>query len=227
MFDVYLKFDSVSAWARYLFWADLATQRLDSLEDDPDRGEWPNWWKRFAFISHACAAEYVVIEGWRNLGIKDAIIDSLLLDHKQKVELLRRYRNGVFHCQESLVDVRMTGFIKQSEETVPWLIHLHAEFLRFYWAVVEDFPGNPEQKQEFREAMLHLVGWIPSGIFPARRREAENTVAQVFAMTEGDESKAAIELRASVGELLKQAQIAEKAYGEGLESLYTRPRKPN
>jgi hypothetical protein len=49
-------------------------------------------------MSYWYAALYVVIEGWRDLGLADATIDALL--QSPNVDLLKRYRNGVFHFQK-------------------------------------------------------------------------------------------------------------------------------
>ena len=43
---------------------------------------------------------YVVIEGWKELGLSDPHVDDLL--RSSNVELLKRYRHGTFHFQRDL-----------------------------------------------------------------------------------------------------------------------------
>jgi hypothetical protein len=49
----------------------------------------------FLYMSYWYGGLYVVIEGWRELKLTDNTIDILL--QSPNVELLRRYRNAVFH----------------------------------------------------------------------------------------------------------------------------------
>jgi hypothetical protein len=77
------------------------------------------------FMSYWYGALYVVIEGWRDLGLSDATIDKLLAS--SNVDLLKRYRNGVFHFQKQYFDSRFTGFMA-SQDSVPWVRELNRAF---------------------------------------------------------------------------------------------------
>jgi hypothetical protein len=59
---------------------------------------------------------YVVIEGWQELGLSDAVIDATL--QSPNVHLLRRYRNGVFHFKKDYNDERFLAFMKDGNASV-------------------------------------------------------------------------------------------------------------
>jgi hypothetical protein len=61
----------------------------------------------FHYMSYWYAGLYVLIDGWRTLGLHDDEIDRLL--DSPNVDLLRRYRNGVFHFQRTYFDERFVG----------------------------------------------------------------------------------------------------------------------
>jgi hypothetical protein len=81
------------------------------------------------FMSYWYGGLYVVIEGWRELGLADPSIDRLLTS--PNVELLRRYRNGVFHYQATYFDDRFNGFIT-SQDSVPWVRELNLAFGSYF-----------------------------------------------------------------------------------------------
>ena len=73
---------------------------------------------------------YVVIEGWRKLQLSDPAVDRLL--DSPNVELLRRYRNGVFHFQKDYFDERFIGLIRDGENIVRWIRQLREELSRYF-----------------------------------------------------------------------------------------------
>lgn len=73
---------------------------------------------------------FVVVEGWRDLGLADERVDSLL--GSEGSEMLRRFRNGVFHYQRSYWDDRFVAFLKQGAKTALWARQLNEEFGRFF-----------------------------------------------------------------------------------------------
>jgi len=72
---------------------------------------------------------YVVIEGYRELGLSDSKIDSLLAS--PNVDFLRRCRNGVFHFQKDYIDERLLGFIRQPD-SANWVRELTESFSEFF-----------------------------------------------------------------------------------------------
>ena len=82
------------------------------------------------YMSYWYGGLYVVIEGWKQLGLSDSKIDLLL--KSKNVGLLKRYRNGVFHFQRNYDDKRFLNFITQGENCVEWIRQLNREFGRFF-----------------------------------------------------------------------------------------------
>ena len=72
--------------------------------------------------------------GWRQLDEPDNDIDELLGSEsgQQLTELLRRYRNGVFHYQRDYWDQRLTGFWMQGAASAAWSRSLNNQFGRWF-----------------------------------------------------------------------------------------------
>ncbi|MCK4546489.1 MAG: hypothetical protein KAW17_03515 [Candidatus Eisenbacteria sp.] len=198
------KQETILAWARHLFWADLARRHLDHYAGGSRlKEEWQDWWHFFALLSQWYASEYVVLDGWREADLHDPIIDQSLVRQSDLVGMLRRYRNSVFHYQPNLIVPKFMQLLEESERSVFWVHYLHSEFVRYYWSYVNDFPGTPEQRSEFRESVLAIVGWIPDGTVEAKAHRLRQLAATVDEGTAGDMSDAAEELR----NLAKAARI--------------------
>jgi hypothetical protein len=86
------------------------------------------------YMSYWYGGLFVVVEGWRELDLHDAEIDELL--GSPNVDLLRRYRNGVFHFQPSYHDDRFVDFYKTGG-TPAWVRQLQEAFSRWFLAHFE------------------------------------------------------------------------------------------
>lgn len=177
------------AWARYLYWTDIHRRRLDEWVEQPDREE-TTWGSHFfALASQFYAFLYVSLEGWRRLRFENPVVDALLESSPDYVDLLRRFRNSVFHYRPRLIEERYAGFIADSEVTVPWSVYLHDEFCGDYWRWLHGSGGTPEQVQEIRELAWGIVGWLPEEAICAQMTRhlewAEGAKTKVLT-TEGD-----------------------------------------
>jgi hypothetical protein len=72
---------------------------------------------------------YVVVEGYRELQLKDEAIDALLANG-DFVEHLRRFRNAVFHFQKVPLDERLVKFLTLPDSEI-WIRKLFKAFDRF------------------------------------------------------------------------------------------------
>jgi hypothetical protein len=73
---------------------------------------------------------FVVVEGWREAQLSDPEIDRLLAS--PNTELLRRFRNGMFHFQEDQwLPTKLSDFFVPENRTVEWVRALTAEFRRY------------------------------------------------------------------------------------------------
>ena len=117
---------------RYYIWQNKMREHFEEvLQTDNDR----SWGSSggimsFLYMSYWYAGLFVVIEGWRALGLEDDEIDDLLAS--SNVELLRRYRNGVFHYQRNYLDERFVGLIRDGEDVVEWVRALNSAFGRYF-----------------------------------------------------------------------------------------------
>lgn len=116
---------------RYFIWCNKMRTEFDKLlqikkEDKPDSFSIES----MLYMSYWYAGLYVVIEGWHELNLTDDKIDKLL--ESKNVDLLRRYRNGVFHFQKEYYDNRFFEFIKDGENCVEWIRELNNQFGRYF-----------------------------------------------------------------------------------------------
>jgi len=70
---------------------------------------------------------YTVIEGWRKLKLKDASIVNLL--RSKNVDLLRRYRNYVFHFGDEKIEELD---LLKSKESALWIQNLNSELGKWF-----------------------------------------------------------------------------------------------
>ena len=113
----------VFALHRYFIWSDEMRKHLETVllnigEARPDMLSEAGI-RSFLSMSYWYGGLYVVIEGWRELGLHDDAIDRLL--ESPNVDLLRRYRHGAFHYQREYLDRRFTDFMEPEAGTVQWI----------------------------------------------------------------------------------------------------------
>lgn len=120
----------VFALHRYFIWADRMRVHFNQILRTKDTMSKHDYdLQTFLYISYWYGGMYVVIEGWRDLGLSDPKIDNLL--SSLNVGLLKRYRNGAFHFQRDYFDQRFIEFMKK-EDTVAWIHELRKQFSRFF-----------------------------------------------------------------------------------------------
>src|SRR5579863_619575 len=118
---------------RYFIGANRMRTHFDSLLSERTKRPDPeNTFdiESFLYMSYWYGGLFVVIEGWQELRLKDPQVDPLLLS--KNVDLLRRYRNGVFHFQRIYFDNRIVEFMRDGENCVGWVRQLNNEFGRFF-----------------------------------------------------------------------------------------------
>ncbi len=120
----------VFALHRYFIWADRMGLHFDQMLRTKKPGD--KGWEIEArlYMSYWYAGLYVVIEGWRELGLTDEAVDRLL--ESPNVPLLRRFRNGAFHFQREYDDARFLELISEGENVVPWVRGLREAFSKFF-----------------------------------------------------------------------------------------------
>ena len=110
-----------------------------------------------ALMSYWYAALYVVIEGWRELGLKDDRIDELLTS--EHADRLRVHRNATCHYQAEYFVKKWNRFEKEPG-SVEWVWALDREFSRFFMKHTKDnmervlSSDAPTELKEFAENFL-------------------------------------------------------------------------
>jgi hypothetical protein len=89
-----------------------------------------------AMLVHWFASLQPVVEGWDHLELQDSIVDSLLADRDNR-NVLRQFRNAVFHYQRGVNDERFTRMMLDSSSitfAMKLSEHLHGFFdIRRRW----------------------------------------------------------------------------------------------
>lgn len=83
----------------------------------------------FMHLSYWYSGLYVVCEGWQELRLTDPDVDRLL--QSPYLDVLRRYRNGVFHYQPEYLDIRIKEAIQSGEPFQKWVDDLMQHFKRY------------------------------------------------------------------------------------------------
>jgi hypothetical protein len=200
--------DRLFAWTRYLYWCDLHRQRLDAYDDSTETGRLDrSKWLFVALLAQWYASLWVVVEGWCESKLSDPTIDDLISNCPRFCDLLRRFRNGVYHYQPGLLDPRFLDLLRESDATYVWASLLHGEFLRYLWNWIHRFPE--QFHEEFRDCFLGLIGWLPTEAWEERQREAKTLRDKVRRMLSeaGDtSSQAALDLIEAARELEARSQ---------------------
>lgn len=122
---------------RYFIWADRMRVHLDELLQKGPAENKNYELETFLYMSYWYAGTYVVIEGWKECGISDATVDALL--ESVNVDLLRLYRNGVFHYRKRYFDERrFAPLIEQGDDVVKWIRQLRDAFGVYFLRVLKD-----------------------------------------------------------------------------------------
>jgi len=119
---------------RYFLWSDrLKTNFLNTLNGQSVQ-ELINK-KQASFetnmaMSYWYASTYVVIEGWRELGLDDSEINGML--ESPYAELLKQYRKSVCHFQKNYFDQNYFFLIKEGRTAAEWMFSLSSAFDRYF-----------------------------------------------------------------------------------------------
>lgn len=116
---------------RYFIWADRMRVHFDSTLKNKDKLD-PIRFKidSFLYMSYWYAELYVVIDGWNELGLQDNAVNTLL--QSPNVNLLKRYRNGVFHFQKEYFDKRFIEFMTNGQDCVVYVRELRKALSEYF-----------------------------------------------------------------------------------------------
>lgn len=138
----------------------------------------------------------------------------MLTGNLKYLDMLKRYRNGVFHYQATFQHTftKQMGLLAE-EDIGRWLAVLHEEFCRVYWEIVQRAPSPQGFALEVRQSVLALVGWISRHTVAARAQQLREKAD--FAMgllanngdTEGEAGLQLFELARQAADDAAQAEL--------------------
>ena len=107
------------------------------------------------YLLYTYSGLYLVIEGWRELKLKDEKIEALL--NSPYVERLRLFRNATFHYQEEPISWKHAQlFASENRKVQLWLNEVFNEFRRFFAAntlpIPEELSAKLNNKDHFQIA---------------------------------------------------------------------------
>jgi hypothetical protein len=156
------------AWGQYVHWCELQFRRFLELSEDALNDD------HVGITAHWLAAEYVVLEGWQQLGHDDPKLNKLLSLYPENVAELRRCRNAVYHFQTEILDKRIVKCIADENEAMLWSIALHFEFQRYLLNYPCSFGGPLEEQEGLADEMAGCLGWWPTNTASAAVRRIYN-----------------------------------------------------
>lgn len=115
---------------RYFIWADRMRVHFDNTQNKEKMDKQRFDIDSFLYMSYWYGGLYVVIEGWKELALQDNAVNSLL--NSPNVDLLKRYRHGVFHFQKEYYDPRFTEFMTEGRNCVVWVRQLREAFSNYF-----------------------------------------------------------------------------------------------
>ncbi|HYR88494.1 MAG TPA: hypothetical protein VE422_30725 [Terriglobia bacterium] len=144
-----MTFDDFQSLGRYFLWSDQLKEEFEeALRDEPhdDAPKTREWFggRTAVFLSHWLASLYVVVEGYRSQQLYDESVEDLL--KSPHADLLRRYRNGVFHFQADYWDDRFIDWF--DVPTVDWSTALHRALHEFILALGIALRGTSPDRDE-------------------------------------------------------------------------------
>lgn len=115
---------------RYFIWANKMRDHFDQTLKTSATRDGSNGMDAFMYMGYWYGTMYAVAEGWIDLKLQDDVINNLL--QSENLELLRRYRNGVFHYQAAYNDPRFTDLYLNGKNVVDWVRQLNQELSRYF-----------------------------------------------------------------------------------------------
>jgi hypothetical protein len=231
------QFERFVCWAQYLYLAELQRQhymawRPPAPESEEGHAGWDLIWLQASFY----AGLWAVVEGWPKVPLSDPVVDELLNANPQYLDLLKRYRNSVFHFQPNFAEMmsRRRGLLREGTVASDWLIALHMEFCRVYWKALPPLgPASPDSPHKYREmevklcgeirgCMRSLVGWIPDNVPEAHAARLKGVAELAMARIreagnfESDEARRLLNIVAEVPHWIQEGEFKHEQLTRGV-----------
>lgn len=108
---------------------------------------------------------YVVVEGYTEIGRKHEALEELLAK-EEYVNLLRRFRNAVFHYQSDPVTEKLVAFLEK-EDSELWIHNLNAALQTF---LLEALPFNEALEAQQKGGVLQIPDGSPIAVLFGQKK---------------------------------------------------------
>ncbi len=142
-----------------MHWAELQFDQFRACSES-DNGP-----SKIGAVAHWLAAEFVALEGWRELGLCDIRISRLLIAYPDHSDLLRRCRNAVYHFQKTPLDPRIAQVLSNKNEELRWAAALHFELQGVLLRLADRLRSGSVDQQEAAAILAKSMGWFPKHPF--------------------------------------------------------------
>jgi hypothetical protein len=149
-------------------------------------------------VAHWLASEYVVFEGWQELGLRSVRVSQLLSAYPEHKELLRRCRNGVYHFQKQPLDPRIGTVLNDQHEELRWSIALHFEFQGTLLRLSDKLKLHGSDGRQAAIELSRAIGWFPKHPYSVEIERLEAVCAELEAAVGLDLSAQAQDARAYI-----------------------------
>lgn len=141
-------FESIVSFGQYVHWSQMQFAHYQNFDEESSEAEF------IGALAHWLASVYVAAEGWHELGLSDSTISNLITKYDDVYQLMRRFRNAVYHFQPKPLSVKLTDFLAPETEGDPFARALLFELKRFLVSSVPD--------DSIGEEIRLAIGWWPS-----------------------------------------------------------------
>jgi hypothetical protein len=131
----------ITALHRYFLWADrMREDALELIRRYPSRDEAAEVLFGRPYFVYWYAGAFVLLDGWRRLGLRDAEIDGLLTS--ENVKFLEQHRQAAYNFQPRYFDDQLINFVVRSDAE-QWINRLHEAFGRWFSTYVQSHTEQP------------------------------------------------------------------------------------
>jgi hypothetical protein len=165
-----------------MHWAELQFERFRTYSEADDISS------RIGVVAHWLAAEYVVLEGYMELGLHHQSVARLLSAYPEHKDLLRRCRNAVYHFQKSPIDPRIAKVLKDEDEELRWCSALHFELQGVLLQLVDALRSGSVHQREIVPILVRSIGWFPKHPYAEEADRLSATCAEYEDLLKDDSS---------------------------------------
>lgn len=168
-------------WAKYLYWAELQRNsfRKELYENNSSGNQ-----QFLAKMSLWYASLYVVVEAWALADLNDPVINKMINDNKSTTNTLRRFRNSVYHYQDSIFESKYLEFLQLGTKSIYWIEALHEEFKSYLGKLPSKLMSDSRLAHELRQSLKDVIGWFPDDTVELRKQNLEVQIEQGKTMLE-------------------------------------------